>query len=306
MYMTEDVRYVEEDCGMRFGITLPNAGLGDDPTVLADLARDAEDAGWEGVFVWDAGVPARDIAVDPADRALAPVIDPWIGLALVAQATERVTLGPMIAPLARRRPWKVAQESVTLDHLSGGRFVLPVGLGWTPDPWFAKVGEPLDIHVRAERLDESLAIIDALWRGDEVCVAGTHFRVEGLRLRPQPVQRPRIPVWVVGGWRSHRSLARAARWDGVIPQRIRSEEPLTADEVRELVGTVRAERDDDRFDVVIEGLLPEHDPDEATAYTRGLAAAGATWYLDGVWMYMYETPGQPDAIRRVIRKGPPK
>ena len=107
-------------------------------------------------------------------------------------------------------------------------------------------------------------------------------------------------------WRSHRSLARAARWDGVIPQRIRSEEPLTADELRELVGIVRAERDDDRFDVVIEGLLPEHDPDEATAYTRGLAAAGASWYLDGVWMYMYETPGQPDAIRRVIRKGPPK
>lgn len=291
---------------MRFGVTLPNAGLGDDPTVLADLARDAEEAGWDGVFVWDAGVPDHEIAQQPDDPALAPVIDPWLALALMAQATERVAIGPMIAPLARRRPWKVAQESVTLDHLSGGRFVLPVGLGWAPDAWFAKVGEPLDARTRAERLDEALAIIDGLWRGDEVRANGKHFPVDGLRLRPLPVQRPRIPVWVVGGWRSRRSLARAARWDGVIPQRIKSEEPLTPEELRELVAVVRSERDDDAFDVVIEGLTPEHDPDESSAYTRGLAAAGATWYLDGVWMYMYETPGSPDAIRRRIRKGPPR
>ena len=290
---------------MRFGITLPNAGLGDDPTVLADLARDAEDAGWDGVFVWDAGVPDHDIAVDPADRALAPVIDPWIGLALVAQATERVTLGPMIAPLARRRPWKVAQESVTLDHLSGGRFVLPVGLGWTPDPWFRCVGEPLDARARAERLDEALAIIDGLWHGDDVSFAGRHFRVEGLRLRPQPVQRPRIPVWVVGGWRSTRSLQRAARWDGVIPQRVKSEKPLTGDELRELVALVVAQRGDEPFDVVIEELIPEHDPDAAAASARAWAAAGATWLLDSAWIYMYETPGKPDAVRRRIRQGPP-
>ena len=291
---------------MRFGVTLPNAGLGDDPTVLADLARDAEDAGWDGVFIWDAGVPDHEIAQHPEDPAFAPVIDPWVALVLIAQATERVTIGPMIAPLARRRPWKVAQESVTLDHLSSGRFVLPVGLGWAPDPWFAKVGEPLEARTRAERLDEALAIIDGLWRGDEVRACGEHFHVDGLRLRPLPVQRPRIPVWVVGGWRSRRSLSRAARWDGVIPQRLKSAEPLTVDELRELVGVIRSERDDDAFDVVIEGVTPEHDPAESSAYTRGLAAAGATWYLDGVWMYMYETPGRPDAIRRRIRKGPPR
>src|SRR5438105_14276377 len=99
MYLTEDVRYMEEDCGMRFGVTLPNAGLGDDPTVLAELARDAEESGWDGVFVWDAGVPDHDIAQDPRDPALAPVIDAWLALALMANATTRVTLGPMIAPL---------------------------------------------------------------------------------------------------------------------------------------------------------------------------------------------------------------
>jgi alkanesulfonate monooxygenase SsuD/methylene tetrahydromethanopterin reductase-like flavin-dependent oxidoreductase (luciferase family) len=291
---------------MRFGVTLPNAGLGADPTVLADLARDAEESGWDGVFVWDAGVPDHDIAPDPQDPALAPVIDPWIALALMANATERVTLGPMIAPLARRRPWKVAQESVTLDHLSGGRFVLPVGLGWAPDPWFRCAGEPVEARTRAERLDEALAIIDGLWWGDDVCVSGRHFHVDGLRLRPLPVQRPRIPVWVVGGWRSERSLARAARWDGVIPQRIKSAEPLTTDELRELVGIVTAQRTGEPFEVVIEGLTPEHDPEESSAYTRGLAAAGATWYLDSVWLYLYETPGTPDAIRRRIRKGPPR
>lgn len=292
---------------MRFGVTLPNAGLGDDPTVLADLAREAEETGWDGVFVWDCGVPDTDVAQDPSDPALVSVIDPWVGLTLMAGATERVTLGPMIAPLARRRPWKVAQESVTLDHLSHGRFVLPVGLGWTPDPWFARVGEPVDIHARAERLDEALAIIDGLWRGDEVKASGSNFQVDGLQLRPLPVQQPRIPIWVVGGWRSARSIGRAARWDGVIPQRIKSQEPLTPDELRELVAMVAELRPDDGpFDVVVEGLTREDDLDGAAAYTRGLAAAGVTWYLDGVWIYMYETPGRPDAIRRRIRKGPPR
>ena len=291
---------------MRSGVTLPNAGLGDDPTVLSDLARDAEDAGWDGVFLWDAGVPDHEIAQDPHDPALAAVIDPWIALTLMAKATERVTIGPMIAPLPRRRPWEVARESVTLDHLSGGRFVLPVGLGWTPDPWFRSVGEAVEIRTRAERLDEALTIIDGLWRGDDVCFTGTHFSVDGLRLRPLPVQRPRPPVWVVGGWRSPRSLRRAACWDGVIPQRIKSVDPLTPDELRELVTYVSSERADDPFDVVIEELIPEHDPDAASAAARAWAAAGATWHLDSTWIYVYETPGRPDAIRRRIRRGPPR
>jgi alkanesulfonate monooxygenase SsuD/methylene tetrahydromethanopterin reductase-like flavin-dependent oxidoreductase (luciferase family) len=291
---------------VRFGITLPNAGLGDSPTVLADLAAEAEVAGWDGVFVWDAGVPDHDIAQEPDDPALAAVVDPWIAMALMAAATQRVTIGPMIAPLARRRPWKVAQECVTLDHLSRGRFVLPVGLGWTPDAWFRAVGEPVDIRARAERLDEALAIIDALWRGDEVTVAGRHYQVDGLRLRPLPMQQPRIPIWVVGGWPSGRSLRRAARWDGVIPQRIRSQDPLEPRELTELVTQVSADRTSaGHFDVVVEGMTPERDRAEAASYARGLADAGATWYLEAVWIYMYETPGRPDAIRRRIRAGPP-
>jgi alkanesulfonate monooxygenase SsuD/methylene tetrahydromethanopterin reductase-like flavin-dependent oxidoreductase (luciferase family) len=291
---------------MRFGVTLPNAGLGNDPTVLADLAADAEESGWDGVFVWDAGVPDHEIAQSPDDPALAPVLDPWVSMTLIAQATEQVTFGPMIAPLARRRPWKVAQESVTLDHLSGGRFVLPVGLGWAPDPWFRCVGEPLDRRARAQRLDEALAIIDGLWRGEAVSHQGHHFCIDGLRLRPLPVQQPRIPVWVVGGWRSERSLARAVRWDGVIPQRINGVEPLEPEELRELVAMVRSARGDDAFEVVVENLTQEHDPSASAAYTRSLAAAGATWFLEAAWMYMYETPGRPDGIRRRIRQGPPR
>ena len=97
-----------------------------------------------------------------------------------------------------------------------GRLVLPVGLGWAPDPGFANVGEPTDIKHRAERLDEGLALIDALWHGEEVSLRGKHFSVEHLRMHPRPYQRPRIPIWVVAGWKSRRSIARAARWDGAV------------------------------------------------------------------------------------------
>jgi len=281
---------------MKHCLYAPPFGTFGDVHLLVDLAGEAEQAGWDGFYLWDHVLFEQDV----------PFVDAWIALTAMACATDRIRLGPLITPLARRRPWKVAQESVTLDHLSAGRFVLPVGLGWVPDPWFRDVGEPLEARVRADRLDEALAIIDGLWRGEAVSHEGAHFCVDGLRLRPRPFPQPRIPVWVVGGWRSERSLARAARWDGVIPQRIKSEKPLEADELRELVAIVRSQRVDEPFDVVVENLTPEHDPSASAAYTRELAAAGATWFLEAAWMYMYETPGRPDAIRRRLRQGPPR
>lgn len=291
---------------MKYGFTLPNAGLGADPQVLADLARDAEEAGWDGVFVWDSLQPTHDIAPDPNDPALADVHDPWIVMAAIASMTERIRFGPMVTPITRRRPWKLARECVSLDHLSRGRFTLPVGLGYEPEGGFRKVDEETDIRVRAERLDEGLAVLEGLWSGEPFVFEGKHFRVDDLRFRPRPVQLPRIPVWVVGGWQSSRSLARALRWDGVIPQRLGSDDPLTPGEIAELTAYVRAHREGpDVFDIVVEGLTTSRnasDLDRVQAY----ADAGVTWWLEGLWLYIYETPGRADLIRRWIDAGPPR
>src|SRR5262245_5406197 len=108
---------------MRHALYVPNSRSYADPRRLADLAHDAEAAGWEGVFIWDH--VWTSIGLAPGQ----PTADAWIALAAMAAATERVLLGPMITPLARRRPWKVARELVTLDHLSGGRMVFGAGLG---------------------------------------------------------------------------------------------------------------------------------------------------------------------------------
>ena len=125
---------------MRYAITLPNIDY--DAQVIADLAIDAEEAGWDGVFVWDC-INMRNQSAH----------DPWMILAAIAARTQRIRLGTLITPLSRRRPWKVARETVTLDHLSDGRFILPVGLGETNDGGFSNVGEELDRKKRAQMLE---------------------------------------------------------------------------------------------------------------------------------------------------------
>jgi alkanesulfonate monooxygenase SsuD/methylene tetrahydromethanopterin reductase-like flavin-dependent oxidoreductase (luciferase family) len=124
---------VKKGTCMQFGVSLPNIGECGDPRVLAEVAREAEEAGWDGVFVWDA------LAVDSDDPGLLPTCDPWIALAAIAERTQRVKLGTLVTPLSRRRPWKVARETASLDILSGGRFVLPVGLGAPSDGGYSKV-----------------------------------------------------------------------------------------------------------------------------------------------------------------------
>ena len=188
---------------MNYGVIITGGPLREQ----VELARAAEGAGWDGVFTWDGIHVGDDIDVH----------DPWAVMAAFAMVTERVRLGAIIQPLARRKHWEVARQSTTIDRLSNGRLVLPVGLGAVDDAGFGRVGEVTDRRIRAERLDESLRILQGLWSGERFGFNGRHFRFESMAFRPTPVQRPRIPIWVVGLWSSERSMQRVARYDGYLP-----------------------------------------------------------------------------------------
>lgn len=276
---------------MRFGFIV----TGGDPRTQAQLAAEAEAAGWDGVFTFDA------IDIGGMD-----MYDPWVVLAAMAMRTERVRLGAMIFAPTRRRPWKLAREALTLDHLSGGRLVLPVGLGALDDRGFGAVGETTEARERAVILDETLAILDALWTGERLDHDGDRYRIEGMTMRPLPVQRPRIPVWVVGAWPALRSMRRAARWDGIVLQprdgnAWRADPPAI---VREASGWIAGERaaagHTAPFEIVVDGTSPPGDP-AAADRANALAEAGATWWIESDW----ESPSI-DAMRARIAAGPPR
>ena len=217
-----------------------------DPRRVARLAARAEERGWDGFFVWD------HIRYSPPVTGVA---DPWIVLAAVACATERLRLGPLVTPPSRRRMHKLARETVTLDHLSDGRLVLGLGLGSDRHGELAPFGEAAEPREQARLLDAGLEALAGYWGGT---------------FSPRPVQRPRIPVWLAARWPSRRPLRRAAAWDGLFPIDLPGPDALAelAEEVRELRRAAV-----EPFDLVVTNP-PGTDP-------RPWGAAGATWCLTG-------------------------
>jgi alkanesulfonate monooxygenase SsuD/methylene tetrahydromethanopterin reductase-like flavin-dependent oxidoreductase (luciferase family) len=258
-----------------------------DPRTVAELAREAEEAGWDGVFYWD-GISIGEVET----------YDPWVVMAAMAMRTERVRIGAMLTPPARRRPWKLARETMTLDRLSGGRLVLPVGLGALDDGGFSKVGEPTERKVRAQLLDESLEILTGLWSGEPFRYEGEHYRFEEMTFLPPPVQSPRIPIWVVGAWPSKKSINRALRYDGVLAYTTRGE--VTPEDIREIKRYVEENREGGGpFDIVWEGETPGDDADRAASIVGPFAEAGVTWWIESPWSLSLEP------LRARIRQGPP-
>ena len=255
------------------------------------LAMAADDAGWDGVFTWDGIHVGDDMEVH----------DPWAMMAAFATATTRVRLGAIIHPLPRRRPWEVARQSTTVDQLSKGRLILPVGLGAVDDAGFGGVGEVTDRRTRAERLDESLEILTGLWSGEAVGYEGRHYRFEPMAFRPTPVQRPRIPVWVVGLWPSVRSMKRVVRYDGFLPNYRGPTGKIPLDEVRAMRAWLDERSGDRRIDIVMEGTTPDDDPRAAAEHVEPIAEAGATWWIESDWSTF-----DVGAMRRRIEAGPPR
>lgn len=268
---------------MRTAVTIANHDSYADPAFLADLGVAAEDSGWEGVFVWDhiarTGQPA--------------VTDPWIALAAIATLTTAVRIGPMVTPLARRRPWKVAREVVALDHLSGGRVTLGVGLGVHPVE-FDAVGEETDLRRRAAMLDEALVLLRALWSGQPVTHRGAHFTVDGVTHQPTPVQT-HVPIWVAGVWPNRRPMVRASRFDGAFPI---ADGGMTPAQHREVMGFLAEHRDPD---LPAPDLVHEGESDADGAQAAPYAEAGVTWWLERLRPEQ-RTPAE--ALAR-ITAGPP-
>jgi len=256
---------------VRFALSVPNFA---EPSELVELGVRAERAGWHGVLLWDHLFGGPGFAV--------PMADPWVVLGALAVRTERIRLGTAITPLARRRPQKVARESVSVDRLSVGRMVLGVGLG-SPAEEYTAFHESADPHVRSAKLDEALEVLTGLWSGEPFDHHGPHYQVAGAQFLPEPLQRPRIPIWTACATLNDKTLARAARWDGVVLAKILDGAGIGELSVEELSRSIRditrRRGSLEGFDVaVLNGGIPS----ETTL--AGFAEVGATWVLVTGWM----------------------
>jgi alkanesulfonate monooxygenase SsuD/methylene tetrahydromethanopterin reductase-like flavin-dependent oxidoreductase (luciferase family) len=264
--------------------------------VLVEFGIEAEARGWDGVFIWDH--VQREVGQ--------PAADPQVALAAIAQATERVRLGAMVTPLARRRPQKVARETASLDLLSEGRLVFGAGLGSRSAAEFSDFGDEPDPRVRAEMLDEGLEVLTGLWSGEPFHFEGKHFRVDGARFTPTPLQTPRPPVWIAGRWPSKRPFRRAARWDGVFPLHadVAEEETMTPEQLSEIVAYVDEHREDASapYDVAIEGYSDGDDPAADFELVERYREVGLTWWIERLDWFR----GPLDVVRRRLEAGPPR
>lgn len=273
---------------MRYGLELPCGGEQVTADLLVELGARAERSGWDGVFFEDYLVYYR--GDDP------PTFDPWVVLTAVALSTRTVTLGTTVTGLLARDPAKLAREAVTLDHLSGGRVVLGVGLGDPADRGVGLVGEPPQHGASSgRRMDEGLELLLRLLAGDPVA--------DDVVFRPPSLQRPRVPVWVGGSSQAGAVVRRAARADGVVPYKITDTSEwsdFTTEEVQALASTVRASRPDSTapFDIAVGGRRRLPDLDAERTSVDAAAAGGATWWLEFV------PPGSPEQMQRAVDAGP--
>lgn len=262
---------------MKHALTLPPFGELADPARLVEHALAAEAAGWDAVFLWD------HILRRPGEPQ--EIADPWVALGAIAVATNRIRIGPMVTPITRRRPIKLARETTTLDHLSRGRLTLGLGLGVDTSRELSGFGEITDTRLRGERLDEGVELLCKLWSGEQVDFQGNHFVADGIVALPTPFQRPRIPLWFASRGEARKPVRRAARYDGLFPIEVDSSG------LNEMLDVVRSERGGlDGFDVMVR-------PSPDIPY-GSLDGHGVTWAVTG------PDPGADDTL--TIASTPPK
>jgi alkanesulfonate monooxygenase SsuD/methylene tetrahydromethanopterin reductase-like flavin-dependent oxidoreductase (luciferase family) len=206
---------------MKYGIYSPNFGKTfGNPKLVTKLAIEAEKSGWDGFFLWD--------HIFNTEEGFPDTLDPFIALTSVAENTEKIQIGTTVTPLTRRRPWKLARETVTLDILSEGRLILGIGLGGPSE--LSLMNEETNLRIMAEMADEHLEILNGLWSGEDFSYAGKYYIIDKVKFRPRPVQKPSIKMWGAGTWPKKGPFRRAAKLDGVIPLSVDYRNPLTPDD----------------------------------------------------------------------------
>jgi len=285
---------------MKYAINLPNFGAFGFARRAAEFAVLAEESGWDGVFIWDH--INRPYITD--------IVDPWVALSAIAAATRTIRFGAMITPVPRRRPWKLARETVSLDHLSEGRLIFGAGLGSSRPAEWENLGEEHDANVRANQLDEGLEILTRLWSGESVTFKGEMYTVNGVRFLPASLQKPRIPVWIGGNWPAKAPFQRAARWDGVFPM-FNSERAPVLDQIRECRSYLESRQSlPPTYDFAHLGESTFGlDPDQAGQFTNAYRQAGVTWWMEPLWPVSYgcsweDTWPMKKFLERV-KQGPP-
>ncbi|MDH4212616.1 MAG: LLM class flavin-dependent oxidoreductase [Candidatus Thorarchaeota archaeon] len=281
---------------MKYGINIPNFGQFGDINTLVEIGSEVEDAGWDGFFIWD------HLLVFKQEDMVLPFADPWIALTAIACNTKRIRLGPLVTPLPRRRPWKVAREALSLDHISKGRLTLGVGIGAPPEIEFEYFGEESDARVRAQKLDESLDILTGLWSGEPFSYNGNHYHLETMTFLPKPKQTPRIPIWVGGSVPFKAPFRRASRYDGVAPVHSKWPQPITTKHLQKILQIVQSERGNlNNYDVVVCGETSGVDSHKDTERVTPWIDSGANWWLEDI----NDLRAEIVVLRDRIRAGPP-
>jgi alkanesulfonate monooxygenase SsuD/methylene tetrahydromethanopterin reductase-like flavin-dependent oxidoreductase (luciferase family) len=289
---------------MKYGLHIPNFGPYGDARILAELAHEAEDSGWDGFFLWD------QVAKTTLTPTIDPMVDPWVALAAIALRTNNIRLGTLITPLPRRRPWKVAREALSLDHLSGGRLVFGAGLGGGYYD-FAALGETPDLKVLAGMLDEGLQVLTGLWSGEPFHFEGTYYHIQEAQFLPRPLQVPRIPIWLAATWPFRTPFRRALHWDGVFPQGhdLKLTAMLSPQQVEAIVRFLAAQPGyTTSFEIIHGGISTGLDAGCDAELVASYARAGVTWWVEKIvperWGSWTHWP--LETMRQRIHQGPPR
>ena len=272
---------------MKYGFVLPYG----DAKKAADMAYEAEHAGWDGFFVWETvwGV------------------DAWVSLTAAAMRTEKIRLGTMLSPISRMRPWKLASETATLDILSNGRVILSVGLG-ALNTGFKEFGEVTSRVKRIGLVDEGIDILTGLWKGPPFTYEGKHYTIleTSFPSTIKPVQKPRIPIWMVGAWPRKKSMRRVLKCDGLLPTKMvgRKHVKVEPEDIREIKSWILENRTlKTPFDIIIEGKTPVKERENWHDTVSPYHEAGATWWIEAMWDLSSKDGDKPLLER--IRAGPP-